>query len=581
MPRKRKLPVGRPRKYPVVKKPVPNKEVQSKRQTWARVFNLPFEIVSLIFKYAGPLDYWAYRVLREFERFRICLDPVYFVQTNVPSSCQLFRIPLDQEEENHTFKKFNDFVRNIKKHGKAFKYCDYRHVFIEMEVNDYNTAETLHRILDYLKSEHIECSLFIKSTGLPELSYSRNFFPWRFAEELKMEVLLYGQSQLILDPGLAKIIGNWVFESYPLTKRYKFLEYPAGLEIDDASIGSLSELLMNQKNVVYKKSVQNLKTLKVVEGYDFFRRCDGCIFKNLEILNLYACYSRRGNFNLNKVSFPKLKRLILKQCDLGKITDSSFPELKALIINEDLDFQRGKEKINHPFRLIILNNDFSSLETLEIRSLRIGQIFGNTYKESMRLLNIDSMLSDEGTFGDIPDLVSRCESFVLDASNMTQDVITDLFNDFYNVKKLKKMKIIDTLSDNLDYLSKKTFPSLEFLDLSLNKPEITELPKLKMPSLKVLVLLDSFVEIVNTQELISLEVIMFSSSKRETERTRYRDNFGDSWFNRENYMYLIDLRKVPDFSRTFNIDLRFHKAKEYSDSEHPPSYENMLIKTFL
>jgi len=536
---------------------------------WMRFTNLPLEIIEIIFMYCGQLNYWTYRIFREFERYREYLDPRYLVLTNVSKHQVMYRVPPGQAKEDHIFITLEDFKHHLNQHYEKFKIKDGDlFVFLEFEITGTITEEMLRQIMIHLKGCKIKFSIFLKSLGKVQINSAaiETFVSQDYIEE---------GDEIIVDKGhLAKFdicsyTASLTFGGgcYP---HIKFLEYPDQMKIRDGP-SSLFYRLLDLNNVIMKTSIANLQRLDVHRLPNSLFEIDVRIFQNLKVLKLCdeAVGTKRTMFKA--MELLNLEELVLSGCQLVKFAENNLPKLKSLTIIER-SFQSQK---NAPLKLTMIENTLPKLKILNIFVKEIELIHLNKFGEKLESLDFEAVI-DEQSVGDVPHIISISEFVVLKAVDDT--TLRNMFSNIVHLSKtIKKLLIHDVYSEKLDYLEGKRFKTLEMLTIKGLRRSITELNSLNMPKLKTLTLLRTSIESVKIQNLQSLERLIYTSANRMSRDNDFIIDPSRGLFYRPiNYYHHIDLTKVPTKSKPTTVNLNYFKATRYEEKLPQPLEKYIL-----
>lgn len=524
---------------------------------WMKLANLPVEIIDLIFTYTGRIDYWTFRIFREFVRFRGYLDPIYIVQTNFEKQKHLlmFNIPPGQKIEDHLFKSSDKFVENIETHCELYKIEKKRlFLFMEVEVSNLEQGQMFEDIIRYLKIKNIKFRIFLRAI----LFFDQDVpFSNHFRSSILTDEFLQG-NELILDSHYTEELAT---SSRSRSKKYTgctFFQYPEEIKLDSDGALPLVKYL-DPSNVICKSTIRHLKAATIVSVPNVLNFIDRRFLLNLKTLYISHCSKAPKKTTFIHQNLPHLKSLVIKNCQTSKFNDNDLPSLEILAIEESARYREYVKSGTRALKFKMIGNNLPNLQKLDILTFHTEQIHLNTFGDKIHNFAFQTGLDEGGSLGDIPSIIAISESISIHVLNEDRSMAKTVFENVHKLDMTKHLSINDYYSENLDYLAGKRFKNLELLTLRDVNSSVKELKNFNMPRLKGLTLLETSIETVDIKGMGKLEELIFTSKTRTTHPANNRDHSW-RWFSSPKEYFAIDFTKIPPRSKTKNVNLNFHKA---------------------
>ncbi|CAM9010270.1 unnamed protein product [Wickerhamomyces anomalus] len=499
---------------------------------WMKLANLPVEIIDLIFTYTGRIDYWTFRIFREFVRFRGYLDPIYIVQTNFEKQKHLlmFNIPPGQNNEDHLFKSSVKFVENIETHCELYK--------IEKKSCSYSWRWRI----------FLRAILFFDQ----DVPFSNHF-----RSSILTDEFLQG-NELILDSHYTEELAT---SSRSRSKKYTgctFFQYPEEIKLDSDGALPLVKYL-DPSNVICKSTIRHLKAATIVSVPNVLNIIDRRFLLNLKTLHISHCSKAPKKTTFIHQNLPHLKSLVIKNCQTSKFNDNDLPSLEILVIEESERYREYEKSGTRALKFKMIGNNLPNLQKLDILTFHTEQIHLNSFGDKIHNFAFQTGLDEGGSLGDIPSIIAISESISIHVLNEDRSMAKTVFENVHKLDMTKHLSINDYYSENLDYLAGKRFKNLELLTLRDVNSSVKELKNFNMPRLKGLTLLETSIATVDIKGMGKLEQLIFTSKTRSTHSANDRDQSW-RWFSSPKEYFGINFTKIPPRSKTKNVNLNFHKA---------------------
>lgn len=546
-------------------------QVKKKRKPsvpWMKLFNLPLEIIEIIFQEIGLLDYWTFRIFREFERFRAYLDPRYLIQTNLDAHHLMYSIPKDQSKENHYFTNSDQFIKNFELHCKIYG-VEKKSVFLfmEIEVSRNVQGQDFKNIVEYLTLHKVGFKLFLRA-----ITFLDSTFP---VEMSVMEDLLLNETltetEVIFDQNYANEFIKETFFKIEDFKGCKFYQYPEEINVN-SDFNSIASCLLDLQNIKHKNSIRNVAKIAIKGIPSVLTRLDPKAFERLQTLRLISCVKPLKKTQFLNMALPSLKSLALGMCQVSKFTNNDLPNLQDLSIKESLSIDSQRRRCK--FKLKMCKNNLPKLLELNISTNKIDQIYQNNFGETLDFFLLDSSFEVGGSLGDVPHMISVCKKVILETNEASSFMLKDIFGSLSSTETVKELRLNDPFTDDLKYLEGRKFPNLETLQLTDYNSNIRDFPRVNMPVLKTLTFFETDIENVDINGLDNLKTLIFTSDSRERPN-RGINNRG--WFPRtiKDY-FVINFEQIPSKLRAGKINLRHHKATTFNQDKIPVEYAKFV-----
>jgi hypothetical protein len=542
------------------------------------LYELPEELLDLIFSHLKGLNYYQFRMLRSHPRFKRYMDGRFLVLKNFQFATTFFH-PVGNYTGNPYVTQCTQAIEAIEKFQEQHRsQANELTVYLEfLQVKGWRGKSNVGKLIMYCHERGIYLVIFDKG-GQGINAQNRDLMQAKFEV---IQNVLYETTEF--DNLMAMRAPN---------STMRFYKYPETITIKYKALPPLDNFLQ-MNGVLWNYTIENLKLLKLYNKSQ--HTLAFCLKQPLLQYVKKVIIVKDSNRDttkpreISKLKLPMLESLNILGCDVSQFTNNEFSSLKKLAIEGPpvSEFSEGSQ-----ISLSFSNNYSPKLEILDISVSSLNEFISQRGSlDQLKRFRLDTDFS--GMYGTMEYLFNTfCHathiSFV-PRGDKGQEMMELLMSGLYDCSKLESLLIADH-SDHkwVELLEKKLFPKLRTLRYYNANKNLRIMPQLQAPNLELMVLFNTKIEKLQVRDYLGPLRIVFTDADDCKPDYYWRVHFsGARYLSREacNSEYTqewvlptmfdsniltrsentISLKKREPYKRG-TIDLRYHERENIKDT---------------